>query len=68
MLPDEDPVKRAFELVEQARMKRGLVQMDPDDLTVPDPMGRPPAAHHESVTLIIDAVYRIVQKILPPRR
>lgn len=68
MLPDDDPVKRAFELVEQARMKRGLVQLDPEDLMIPDPMGRPQKAHHDAVMLVTDAVYRIVQKIVPPRR
>jgi protein-tyrosine phosphatase len=67
MLPDEDPVKRAHELVEQARMKRGLVAMDPEDLKVPDPMGQPQQAHHQAVMLITDAVYRIVSKIVPPR-
>jgi protein-tyrosine phosphatase len=68
MLPPEDPVKRAFELVEQARMKRGLVATDPEDLKIPDPMGQSYEAHHRAVMLITDAVYRIVTKILPPRR
>ncbi|SDH05225.1 hypothetical protein [Pseudonocardia oroxyli] len=67
LLPAEDPVKRATELVEQARMLRGLVRMDPEDLRLPDPMGRPPAAHRHAVELITDAVYRIVQRIVPPR-
>jgi len=67
MLPPEDPVKRAFELVEQARMKRGLVPLDPDDLVVPDPMGQRIEVHRRAVMLITDAVYRIVGKILPPR-
>lgn len=65
MLPDGDPVKRAFELVDQARMKRGLVPMDPDDIAVPDPMGRSQQAHHEAVMKVTDAVYRIVSKIVP---
>jgi protein-tyrosine phosphatase len=68
MLPDDDPVKRAFELVERARMRRGLVRTAPEDLSIPDPMGRPPQAHHAAVRLVTDTVYRITRKIAPPRR
>jgi protein-tyrosine phosphatase len=60
-------VKRAFELVEQARMLRGLVRMDPEDLKVPDPMGQPQEAHRQAVELVTDAVYRIMQRVVPPR-
>ncbi|MEU7816199.1 hypothetical protein [Pseudonocardia sp. NPDC049154] len=67
MLPEGDPVKRAHELVEQARMKRGLVPLDREELSVVDPIGKPQQAHHEAVVLITDAVYRIVEKIVPSR-
>ncbi len=67
MLPPEDPVKRAHELVDQARRRRGLVPLDPEDLAVPDPIGRPQEAHRAAVHLVTDAVYRIVQKIVPHR-
>ncbi|MFR9800848.1 hypothetical protein ACL02T_00920 [Pseudonocardia sp. RS010] len=67
MLPEGDPVKRAHELVEQARMKRGLVPLDRDEISIVDPIGKPQQAHHEAVVLITDAVYRIVEKIVPPR-
>jgi len=66
-LPVEDPVKRATELVDQARMLRGLVRMDSEDLEVPDPMGGPQSAHHQAVELVTDAVYRIVRRFVPPR-
>jgi protein-tyrosine phosphatase len=67
MLPEGDPVKRAQELVEQARMKRGLVPLDREELSIPDPIGKPQQAHHEAVVVITDAVYRIVEKIVPAR-
>jgi protein-tyrosine phosphatase len=67
MLPADDPVKRAHELVDQARMKRGLVRMDPEDLKVADPMGKPQVVHHQAVELITDGVYRILRKIVPSR-
>jgi protein-tyrosine phosphatase len=63
-----DPVTRAHELVEQARLNRGLVKVDPEELTIPDPMGRSRQAHHEAVMLIVDAVHRIVNLIVPSRR
>jgi protein-tyrosine phosphatase len=63
-----DPVTRAHELVEQARLKRGLVPMDPEEITIPDPMGRSQQAHRAAVMLIVDAVHRIVNMMVPPRR
>ncbi|MCW0212413.1 MAG: hypothetical protein OJJ54_03565 [Pseudonocardia sp.] len=63
-----DPVLRAHELVEQARFKRGLVPMDPEDLAIPDPMGRSQKAHHDAVMLIVDAVARIVNVMVAPGR
>ncbi|WP_181780524.1 arsenate reductase/protein-tyrosine-phosphatase family protein [Pseudonocardia pini] len=67
MLPADDPVKRATELVDQARMLRGIVPMDPEDLRVPDPIGRPQSAHREAVELVTDAVHRIVRRFVPAR-
>ncbi|MCF7553830.1 hypothetical protein [Pseudonocardia sp. WMMC193] len=67
MLPPGDPVKRMHDLVDRARAKRGLVAVDPDDVMIPDPMGRPPEAHRNAVHLITDAVYRITNKVIPLR-
>ncbi|MDT7703963.1 MAG: low molecular weight protein-tyrosine phosphatase [Pseudonocardiales bacterium] len=63
-----DPITRAHELVEQARLNRGLVPIDPEELEIPDPMGRSQKAHHEAVMLIVDAVARIVNLMVPTRR
>lgn len=67
MLPADDPVKRAHELVDRARMQRGLVPLQPDAISVPDPIGRRQEVHRQAVYLITDALSRIVHKIVPPR-
>jgi protein-tyrosine phosphatase len=66
LLPAE-PVARAHALVEQARLQRGLAPPEgPEADRIPDPMGRPPRAHHEAAVLISAAVQSIVDVIAPP--
>lgn len=63
------PVDRAHALVEQARRLRGLVlAQSGDDDHIPDPMGRPPRAHHDAAILIRAAVQTIVDIIAPGSR
>jgi len=64
-----EPVPRAHALVELARGRRGLTpptSLEADQ--VPDPMGKPPEAHHEAAMLIREAVQMIVGVISPPLR
>jgi protein-tyrosine phosphatase len=61
-LPDR-PVVRAHTLVDLARLQRGLVPPDPMGDDIPDPMGRPPAAHHRAARLIHTAVADVVDVI-----
>ncbi len=64
-----DPVARAHELVEQARLRRGLVRPDdPDDDRIPDPMGRSKQAHHDAAVLVKAAVETVVEVIAPAAR
>jgi protein-tyrosine phosphatase len=65
-LPDV-PTERAQALVELARAQRGLVPPPEDGDDVPDPIGRPPEAHHAAANLIREAVQRIVAVMLPSR-
>lgn len=60
------PVARAHALVDLARLQRGLVPVEPDGDEIPDPMGRPPTAHHHAAELTNEAVARIVDIIGPP--
>jgi protein-tyrosine phosphatase len=65
------PVARAHALVDLARLRRGLVPPDPNGDEVPDPMGRPPAAHHHAAQLASAAVATLIDVVgLPalPRR
>lgn len=57
------PVARAHALVELARLQRGLVPPDPDGDGIPDPMGRPRAAHHRAAELAHSAVASLVDVI-----
>lgn len=41
--------------------------VSPDDDGIPDPMGRPPAAHHEAAILIAEAVGAFVDMVAPSR-
>jgi len=67
LLPDE-PVERAHALVDHVRHRRGMEPpASPEAELIPDPMGRPRAAHHEAAVLIRDAVEVIVQAIAPPQ-
>jgi protein-tyrosine phosphatase len=49
-------VERAQALVELAGAQRGLVPPPEDGDDVPDPIGRPPQAHHAAATLIRESV------------
>ncbi len=57
------PVARAHALVDLARLQRGLVPPDPDGDDIPDPMGRPPAAHHRAAQLTHAAATAVVDVI-----
>ena len=59
------PVARAHALVELARLQRGLLPPDPDGDEVPDPMGRPRAAHHQAAQLTSAAVAAVVDIVHP---
>ena len=64
-----DPVARAHALVEEARLLRGLIPpTDPEDDSIPDPMGQTAVAHQLVATLITDALEAIVDVIAPPMR
>lgn len=54
------PVARAHALVELVRLQRGLVPSSPSGDDVPDPMGRPRAAHRDAAQLTHAAVASIV--------
>ncbi|MGQ0576498.1 MAG: arsenate-mycothiol transferase ArsC [Pseudonocardia sp.] len=67
LLPAE-PVDRAHALVDLVRHGRGLAPPAPPEADrVPDPMGRPAAAHLEAAALLTGAVRVIVDVIAPPR-
>jgi protein-tyrosine phosphatase len=57
------PVARAHALVDLAQLQRGLVPPDPDGDDIPDPMGRPRAAHHHAAQLAHAAVTAVVDVI-----
>ncbi len=57
------PVARAHALVDLARLQRGLVPPDPDGDDIPDPMGRPRAAHHHAAQLAHAAVAAVVDVV-----
>jgi protein-tyrosine phosphatase len=57
------PVARAHALVDLARLQRGLVPPDPDGDDIPDPMGRPRAAHHHAAQLTHVAVAAVVDVV-----
>ena len=59
----EHPVVRAHTLVDLARLQRGLVPSDPAGDDIPDPMGRPSAAHHRAAQLTHAAVAAVVDVI-----
>lgn len=67
VLPDE-PVARARVLVEQVRAHRRRAPQVTDDDHLPDPMGRPPEAHHAAGTLTAAALQTIVGRIVPAGR
>ena len=62
----EHPVARAHALVDLARVQRGLVPAEPDADEVPDPMGRPRAAHHRAAELIHAATAAVVDVVGRP--
>ncbi|MCF7553833.1 hypothetical protein [Pseudonocardia sp. WMMC193] len=64
-LPVGDPVVRVRRLLELARGKRGLVQIDRADAEIPDPIGGTQGDHRRAVHLVTDAVHRIVERIAP---
>lgn len=64
-LPPDDPVKRARALVEQAKLQRGTVPLDPSTDRIPDPIGQPQHVHHEAAMLIFNAMRVIVDRIDP---
>ncbi|MGY1618344.1 hypothetical protein ACI797_16515 [Geodermatophilus sp. SYSU D00691] len=63
----EEPVPRAHALVEAARLRRGLVPpVDPEEDSVPDPIGQPQEAHHRAAELIRSAVDALLNAIAAP--
>lgn len=62
------PVPRAHALVELARLRRGLVPPAADGDDVPDPMGRPRAAHAAAARLTHAALTTVVEAVAPPGR
>jgi protein-tyrosine phosphatase len=62
------PVARAHALVDLARLRRGLVPLDPDGDDVPDPISGPPAEHHRAAQLTHEAVTAVIDLVAPPVR
>ena len=63
-----EPLSRAHALVEEARLRCGLVPpVTPDDDQIPDTMGRPSRPHRAAAMLIRASVQIVVDVLTPPR-
>ena len=60
------PVARAHTLVEQVRLRRGLVPSAPGGDDVPDPIGGTREAHHRAAELTCSALTTVVDLVAPP--